>query len=329
MRRDQLLFLLIGIGLGAVLGAVVGVVAVRPELVGAQSAASAPQSAQNMGQAASQGGQQISQVQELKQALSKNPKDPNALASLGEQLMEAGLVQQGLEHFRRALDHNPDNSVLHFRAARAFRAAGEREYALSLAQKGMELDPDRWEAAEAVFDHAFYGAGDFAAAEKALEELEERKPDYGRLEELQSNLQEVRSVVEKAQSGAEDFDTQVRAGNFFYDIQQWSNAEACYERALELDPDRPEVITDMGTVIGRQGHSQDAYDLFERALRVDSDYWKAAHNGIVIALRTNDQDAANRWLGKLKALRPDHPTLNHLQHQVAAMGQRSQGGPMM
>jgi tetratricopeptide (TPR) repeat protein len=320
MRRDQLLFLLVGIGLGAVLGAVVGVVAVRPELVGGTAAHAAP-AAGGMGQAAPGQQQQISQVQQLKEALTKNPKDPNALASLGEQLMEANLVQQGLEHFRRALEHNPDDAVLHFRAARAFRVAGQRDRALELAERGMELDQDRWEAAEAVFDHAFFGAGNLAVAERALDELAERKPDYGRLDELRQRLEEIREAVRAAESGAADFDKQVRAGNFFYDVQKWAEAEACYRRALELEPDRPEVITDLGTVVGRLGRPEDAFGLFERALRVEPDYWKAAHNGIVIALRSGNADAANRWLGKLKALRPDHPAIDHLQHQVAALEQ--------
>jgi tetratricopeptide (TPR) repeat protein len=322
MRRDQLLFLLVGIGLGAVLGAVLGVVAVRPELVGAASGEAAPPR-QSPGQAAQSAGPRIPRVQELREALSRNPKDPDALATLGESMIEANLVQQGLDHFRRALEHNPEHAVLHFRAARAFRAAGQRERALSLAERGMELDQESWEAAEAVFEHAFFGAGDLEAAERALEELERRNPDYPRLAELRDRLARVRESVRKARSGAPDFEAQVRAGNFFYDTQSWAEAESCYRRALEIDPKRPEVVTDLGTAVGRQGRADEAFELFEQALRIDAEYWKAAHNATVIGLRAGDADAASRWLGKLKELRPDHPSIGPLEQRVSALERRS------
>lgn len=322
MRRDQLLFLLAGIGLGAILGAVLGVVAVRPDLVGGE-VSGAPVAAVQGGDQAGQAPPQISQVEQLKEALAKNPKDPEALASLGESLMEAGLTQQGLDHFRRALEHNPDDAVLHFRAARAFRVAGEREQALTLAMRGMELDQVRWEPAEAAFDHAFFGAGNLEAAERALDELERRKPDYSRLPELRAQLQEVRDALAAAAAPGAGFDTLVRAANYYYDVQEWAKAESAYRRALELDGNRPEVITDLGTTVGRQGRAEEAYGIFERALEVDAAYWRAAHNGVVIALRGNDAAAASRWLETLEALRPEHPSIQHFRHQVEALANAS------
>jgi len=83
-----------------------------------------------------------------------------------------------------------------------------------------------------------------------------------------------------------ELDPKKRAAYDFYlegcrldeDETTFSQAEEMYRRAIELDPELANALTNLGNVRFRRGYPKDAEDLYRRALAIDSDQPEAYYN---------------------------------------------------
>lgn len=111
-------------------------------------------------------------------------------------------------------------------------------------------------------------------------------------------------------------------------LGRWADAEADLKRALELEPDRPELLNFLGYAwVQRGGDVRGGLDLIERALArrpnegyiVDSLGW--AH------YRLGDYDEAVRQLERAAELEPSDPEINdHLGDAYWRVGRRQDAG---
>ncbi len=79
----------------------------------------------------------------------------------------------------------------------------------------------------------------------------------------------------------------------------------------------PDVVTDLGITLFRQGRGREALAQFEEAQRRNPKHWQSALNGVVVALNINDPAAARNWLARLKATNPEHPMIPQFEQQLA------------
>lgn len=82
-----------------------------------------------------------SRTVELEQRLATSPDDIGALVECGIAEKSAGNLDQAEKRFRRALQHDPDSSVLHFFLAELFYNRGNGEEALRFLRRSIDLNP--------------------------------------------------------------------------------------------------------------------------------------------------------------------------------------------
>lgn len=89
----------------------------------------------------------------------------------------------------------------------------------------------------------------------------------------------------------------VQLGNNYFGADQPIKAIEAYEKALELGPDDPNVITDQGTMFRRVGWYDRAVANFQRAAQLDPNHLQSRYNlGIVYRYDLqNFAAAADAW----------------------------------
>ena len=81
-------------------------------------------------------------------------------------------------------------------------------------------------------------------------------------------------------------------GNAYKDHEQLDEAEAAYEKALEINPRRFEALTGKGILHRKRGEYAQAMSAYESALAIDSNYAQAYSSMTVIALKTHEDNRA-------------------------------------
>lgn len=129
-----------------------------------------------------------------------------------------------------------------------------------------------------------------------------------------AEINRLRALVEQ---NPNDRDALRQLANLNYDIANWPRAQELYERYLKLDPDNPDVLTDLGITLRSQGQLDRALELFRRAEQLRPDHWQARFNEIVVlAFDRKDFAAAERALAELERRAPGNADVQRLAQEV-------------
>jgi tetratricopeptide (TPR) repeat protein len=131
-----------------------------------------------------------------------------------------------------------------------------------------------------------------------------------------ANPDEVKALEALAARQPTDAQSRVELGNLHMDAQQWDEAVRWYREALALDPNRPDVETDLGACLVSSGSPQEALAEFDKALQAKPDYKNALYNkGIALMQLGRPADAAAVWEDLLKRY-PQDPQLAGLRARI-------------
>lgn len=94
----------------------------------------------------------------------------------------------------------------------------------------------------------------------------------------------------------------VELGNAYFDSDQVKQSIEAYRKALELQPNNADVVTDMGVMLRKDGRPQDAVQAFDRAIAINPKHEISRLNkGIVLLHDLQDGPGALRaWEGLLE-----------------------------
>jgi len=94
----------------------------------------------------------------------------------------------------------------------------------------------------------------------------------------------------------------INLGNAYFDSDRYLESIDAYSKALEIDPDNANVITDMGVMYRRSGQPQKAVSAFDRAIAADPAHETARLNkGVVLLNDLEDtKGAVAAWEGLLQ-----------------------------
>lgn len=124
----------------------------------------------------------------------------------------------------------------------------------------------------------------------------------------------------------DDFDTIVKVANLSYDGQQYSDAAKYYERALQLQPKNPDVLTDFGTSLWYTGDADKAIAEFQTALKYEPGRASTLFNlGIVRWQGKKDPKGAVQAWEELLQKNPDYPEKEKLQEFIDRAKQHAKG----
>ncbi|MDW7710306.1 MAG: tetratricopeptide repeat protein [Deferrisomatales bacterium] len=134
---------------------------------------------------------------------------------------------------------------------------------------------------------------------------------------LQAEIRELRNIVE---SNPESVAAWVRLGNLYFDTDQFMESIDAYSRALELQPDNPDVITDRAIMYRSIGDFQRAASEFRRAAEISPTHLNSLLNlGVVLRYDLNDAPGAIlAWKGYL-ARNPPPEMAEKISREIATL----------
>ena len=168
MRRDQLLFLIVGLALGLVVGAIIGAVVARPDIVGASAPAPPPPSdVPSGGPQAAAGiapldggakpndyaaqvaagnyfydrGQWAEAEAAYRRALAARADDPNVVTDHGVTLHQLGRDAEALAEFDRSIRLDPRHAMTALNGTVVSLAAGDKARAATWLARLEQIDP--------------------------------------------------------------------------------------------------------------------------------------------------------------------------------------------
>ncbi|WP_051463176.1 tetratricopeptide repeat protein [Deferrisoma camini] len=112
----------------------------------------------------------------------------------------------------------------------------------------------------------------------------------------------------------------VRLGNLYFDTDQYMEAIDAYTKALELDPNDPDVITDRGIMYRRIGDFQKAVEEFRRAADLDPSHLNSLLNlGVVLRYDLNDLEGAMKAWQRYLERKPPAEMAGKIRAEIEAI----------
>ena len=226
----------------------------------------------------------------LERALSKTPRDPALHLALGRVLGKDGEAA-----YRRALELDPLSVLARVRLSELLRETERLDESQAMARAALELD-DESPAAHYALGMVWKARGISRKARESFERSLELEPrSLAALEQLVHLLREEERMDE---------------------------AERRLRAALRERPDAPQLLADLGLILGDQMRYDEAIGLFDRA----PNYLPAINRKALLLDQIGDRARSRELLERALALAPDDPNvhynlgLHHLKHGDFARG---------
>jgi cytochrome c-type biogenesis protein CcmH len=248
-------------------------------------------------------------VERFKAALELAPNEPRARYYLGLALAQSGATDEALDAWRGLLEVNPSDAPWRQQVIEAIRSM--------LAEAGRDPEPVLSElpaGSAAVGGEAADGgpSAEDRAAIAALPEGEQQERIRSMVEGLAARLEE----------NPEDVDGWLRLGRSRLVLDEPEAAREAYAKAMELAPDRPEVLKGYASSLlepsdtpgGDPKVNGDAAGVYQRLLTLTPEdpepYWLL---GLAAAQQGDEAGAIAQWRTLLARLDPeseDHRTVS-------------------
>lgn len=229
----------------------------------------------------------------------------------------------------------PDHTDALLLTAELLETLGRYELASQTYQKVSAEDPS-FHAAELGRAEALREAG---RIEAALEVLEQLTRSHGDLPYVHTALGDLRRQEKNFEGAIEAYDTAIglyedlgtRQWFLFYArgicherLDNWAEAEADFRKALELNPDQPQVLNYLGySLVEKQEKLDEALDMIQRAVsaRPDSGYIVDSLGWVLFRLGRFDEAVGH--MERASELMPVDPVVtDHLGDVYWAVGRK-------
>lgn len=128
---------------------------------------------------------------------------------------------------------------------------------------------------------------------------------------------EINALKERLTREPNDLAALVRLANLHHDVGMWPQAVSYYERAVAIDGDDPDLLTDLGICYRGLQRFDDALATFDRAHAADAKHWQSLYNTVIVAaFDVGRFDRAEAALRELEAFDPAPPNLAELRRRV-------------
>lgn len=248
----------------------------------------------------------------------------------GNRAMETGDVEQAAEHYRRAVEADPEDSLAQYNLGFALARLGRADEAEAQFRKAIELDPDyrnahfnlastlgkegRWEEAAEHYHRAYEIDQDDRQAHlewaRALAAL-------GRTDQAVKELEAVTGEAETYEAPlAAEAHTVLAA--LLEARGRPEEAAEHYRRAKALDPESIAPLRGLAVLLGRQGRFGEAADQLEQVVALEPENVEARFGRAMALLVGGEEAEARRALeDDLRAV-GEAPPLVHLLARVLA-----------
>ncbi len=129
--------------------------------------------------------------------------------------------------------------------------------------------------------------------------------------DYQARITEAEKIVAKDPKNLQAW---VSLGNDYFDTSQPQKAIDAYSKALELNPNNPDILTDQGVMYKRVGWFDKALANFDKAQQVDPKHLQSLYNiGVVYMEDLKQPDKALKVWGKYLEMDSTSPTAQQIK----------------
>lgn len=173
-----------------------------------------------------------------------NLESVGSLCNIGNQLKEAGKLEEAINHYQKALQIQPDCVEALNQLGEIYYLQGKIEEALAQIQQAIKIQPDFAEAYKTL-GNLLQFQGKIEAAMRAYSKAIEIKPDFA--------------------------EAYVNLGNMFYKQGRLDEAIVTYKKALALKPDLAGGYWNLGNISNQLGRIEEAITYWQRAISLKPD----------------------------------------------------------
>jgi len=131
---------------------------------------------------------------------------------------------------------------------------------------------------------------------------------------LQQKLTELKKIV-AADPG--NFQAWATLGNEYFDSNQFMDAIEAYDKALEIQPNSPDILTDQGVMFKRLGWFERAIDNFNKANEIDPSHATSIYNlGIIYRYDLQDFPKAQEAWTRFLEINPTGPGSDRVRQDL-------------
>ena len=118
----------------------------------------------------------------------------------------------------------------------------------------------------------------------------------------------------------------IQLGNDYFDSRQHQKAIDAYGKALALNPNNPDVLTDQGVMYRDTGRFDEAIANFEKANKFDPKHIQSLYNlGVVWSNDKHDSAKASAAFNKVISIAPTSPQAGEARRALADLAKGSKG----
>jgi len=122
-------------------------------------------------------------------------------------------------------------------------------------------------------------------------------------------MAQAKTLEQKTSQNPTDAALWARLGNTYFDAGFAERAVAAYKKSLALDPNQPDVLTDMGVMLREDHKFQEALEAFQQAAKQDPKHEQSRLNmGVVLLHDLNDKAGALKAWQELLTINPQATT---------------------
>lgn len=134
-----------------------------------------------------------------------------------------------------------------------------------------------------------------------------------------SRIAEAEKIVAK---DPKNLNAWLSLGNDYFDTEQAQKAIHAYGKALEIEPNNPNVLTDQGVMYRKVGWYDKALANFELAQKIDPKHVQSLFNsGVVYAVDLKDHAKARPYWKKILEIDPNSATAMQVKSMMQGSGE--------
>ena len=132
--------------------------------------------------------------------------------------------------------------------------------------------------------------------------------------------QNIKMLLEVVEKEPENHKAWVQLGHDYFDTNQFVQAVEAYDKALPMDRNDPNVLTDQGVMFRKLGWYDRAVSNFEEANKINSFHTQSLYNlGIVYRYDLNDFGKAIEAWEKFLSIAPPGPSVDQIRAEIEFM----------
>ena len=135
-----------------------------------------------------------------------------------------------------------------------------------------------------------------------------------KMDNIMTTIQNLEKLLEEE---PENYEALLNLGNLYYDASMFERAVIFYQRAYDVKPEDPNLITDLGTCYRQLGKPVEAIKYYDIAIIKDPLHWRSVYNSCVVSLHDlKDSEKAAFYFSKLEAVAPPDLDLTTLKKEL-------------